>query len=196
MTHYKKLIGKKCYLSPLSPDDAERIARWENDLEVALPLGDEAYLLASAEKGRENILEALKQGWHVFGIVDLTTDLLIGRSILFKVDQVDRRAMFGILIGEKEFWGKGYGQEATRLTLDYAFNLLNLNSVSLGVFAFNKRAIQAYRRVGFKEIGHQRQFRIIAGHKHDLLLMDILAEEFESPIVGRQMMEFSDDGRH
>lgn len=194
MTHYKKLVGHKCYLSPLSVEDADRIAGWENDLEVALPLGDEAYLLAAVEKGVENILEALKHGWHVFGIVDLATDLLIGRSMLFNVNQVDRRAMFGILIGEKEFWGKGYGQEATCLTLDYAFNLLNLNSVSLGVFEFNTRAIRAYRRVGFKEIGRQRQFRIIAGQKHDLLLMDILAGEFESPVVSRHMREFSDDG--
>jgi RimJ/RimL family protein N-acetyltransferase len=188
MTHYKKLVGQKCYLSPLSPDDAERIAQWENDLEVALPLGDEAYLLASAEKGRENILEVLKQGWNVFGIVDLATETLIGRSMLFNINHVDRRAMFGIMIGEKDFWGQGYGQEATCLTLDYAFNLINLNSVSLGVFAFNKRAIRAYQKAGFKEIGRQRQFRIIAGQKIDLVLMDILAEEFESVSV-KPLME-------
>jgi len=125
----------------------------------------------------------LKHGWYVFGILDLATEALIGRSVLFNVNPVDRRAMFGILIGEKEFWGRGYGQEATRLTLDYAFNLLNLNSVALGVFAFNQRAIRAYRRVGFKEIGIQRQFRIIAGKKYDLLWMDILAEEFEPGAV-------------
>jgi RimJ/RimL family protein N-acetyltransferase len=190
MNHYKKLVGQKCYLSPLSPDDAERIAQWENDLEVALPLGDEAYLLASAEKGRENILETLKQGWYIFGIVDLATDMLIGRSGLFSINHVDRRAMFGILIGEKEFWGKGYGQEATRLTLDYAFNLLNLNSVSLGVFAFNQRAIHAYQKVGFKQSGVQRQFRIIAGQKYDVIWMDILAEEFESPTVGPAMKAY------
>jgi RimJ/RimL family protein N-acetyltransferase len=190
MSHYKKLIGQKCYLSPLSPDDAERIAQWENDLAVALPLGDEAYLLASAEKGRENILETLKQGWYVFGIVDLATDTMIGRSGLFNINQVDRRAMFGILIGEKDFWGKGYGQEATRLTLDYAFNLLNLNSVSLGVFAFNQRAIHAYQKVGFKQSGVKRQFRIIAGQKYDVIWMDILAEEFESPTVGPAMKAY------
>ncbi|MFZ6026222.1 MAG: GNAT family N-acetyltransferase [Chloroflexota bacterium] len=190
MTHYQKLVGEKCYLSPLSTDDAERIAQWENDLEVTLPLGDEAYLLASREKSHETIVEALRQGWHVFGIVDLATDLLIGRSVLFNINHIDRRAMFGIVIGEKEFWGKGYGQAATRLTLDYAFNLLNLNSVMLGVFAFNRRALQAYRRAGFKEIGRQRQFRILAGQKHDLILMDILAEEFESPVVARHLAAY------
>ena len=50
-----------------------------------------------------------------------------------------------------------------RLLLDYGFNLLNLNSVMLGTFAFNQRAIRCYERVGFKVIGRRRQARIIAG---------------------------------
>ncbi len=91
--------------------------------------------------------------------------------------------MLGIAIGDKAYWGQGYGQDATRLLLDYAFNLLNLNSVMLGAFSFNERAINCYRRVGFKEIGRQRQARIIAGRKFDVVLMDMLAEEFQSVYV-------------
>jgi RimJ/RimL family protein N-acetyltransferase len=91
--------------------------------------------------------------------------------------------MLGIAIGVKTYWGKGYGQEAIRLLLDYGFNLLNLNSVMLGTFSFNERAIHCYRQVGFKEIGRRRQARIIAGKKYDAVLMDILAEEFESVYV-------------
>jgi RimJ/RimL family protein N-acetyltransferase len=82
------------------------------------------------------------------------------------------------MIGDKNYWNQGYGQEATRLLLDYGFNLLNLNSIMLGVFSFNQRAIKAYRRVGFREIGLRRQARIINGQKYDVLEMDILAEEF------------------
>jgi RimJ/RimL family protein N-acetyltransferase len=116
----------------------------------------------------------------VFTIVDLTTEETIGRGMLFSVDLVNRGAMLGIVIGEKDYWSKGYGVDATRLLLEYAFNLLNLNSVMLGVFAFNERAIACYRRVGFREIGRRRQARIIGERKHDAILMDILAEEFES----------------
>ncbi len=86
--------------------------------------------------------------------------------------------MLGIVIGEKTFWGKGYGQDAIRLLLDYGFNLLNLNSVMLGVFAFNERALHCYKHVGFREIGRRRQARIIGDKKCDAILMDILAEEF------------------
>ena len=71
--------------------------------------------------------------------------------------------MLGIVIGEKSCWNQGYGQEALVLLLDYAFNLLNLNSVMLGVFSFNQRGAASYRKVGFREIGQRRQARILGG---------------------------------
>jgi RimJ/RimL family protein N-acetyltransferase len=58
----------------------------------------------------------------------------------------------------------------------------------LGVFSFNERAIRSYRSLGFKEIGRRRQARIIGSKTYDGILMDMLAEEFESPVV-RKMVE-------
>jgi RimJ/RimL family protein N-acetyltransferase len=187
MTYYKKIVGEKCYLSPCSLEDAEKWAEWFNDLEVTLPLGDEAYIPFSFPKSEESVQHIIKQQDHVFSIVDLKTDACIGRTLLFNIDQINRHAMFGIFIGEKSFWGKGYGQEATRLTLDYGFNLLNLNSIMLGVMAFNKRAIRAYEKAGFKLIGQRRQARIIGDQKFDILLMDVLAEEFEGTLLKKYL---------
>lgn len=178
MTHYKKLTGTQCYLSPLSLDDAAKMAEWENDLAVTLPLGDEAYNTTSQEKLTEDLRGALQAKMHIFGILDLATDQLIGRCVLFNVDPVNRSAMLGIFIGEKDFWGKGYGSEAVQLLVEFGFYLLNLNSIELGVFAFNERAVAAYRKVGFKEIGRRRQARIIGEKKYDVILMDLLAEEY------------------
>jgi RimJ/RimL family protein N-acetyltransferase len=178
LPHYRKLVGTKVYLSPPSPEDAEIWANWDNDLEVTLPLGDEAYLTLSLEAEQNHLAEDLRLQRPVFSIIDLANDAVIGRCMLFAVEPLNRRAMLGIVIGEKSYWGRGYGQDALRLLLDYGFNLLNLNSISLGVFTFNERAIQAYRKVGFREVGVQRQARIIAGRKIDVLLMDILAEDF------------------
>lgn len=119
----------------------------------------------------------------MFSIVDLQSDIAIGRCLLFDVNLVDRNAKLGIFIGNKEFLGKGFGSDALRLLLDYGFNLLNLNNIMLGTFSFNERAIQCYKKVGFKEIGRRRQARIIGGVKYDSVFMDILAEEFESVFV-------------
>jgi RimJ/RimL family protein N-acetyltransferase len=181
VTYYKKLAGQKCYLSPCQLEDSEKWTAWFNDLEVSLPLGDEAYTPITYEQQRDSLLGA--RNGHVFSIVTQGTDELIGRCLLFAVNMVDRSAMAGIVIGEKSYWGKGYGFEAMALLLDYAFNLLNLNSVMLGTYDFNKRAIRCYEKLGFRTIGRRRQARIIGNRKFDTVLMDILAEEFDSVYV-------------
>lgn len=180
MPHYRKLPGKLCYLSPIAPEDAAAFTAWLNDLSVTLPLGDEAYVPLSLQRMESEINDAIRRQEHIFSIIDCETDQLIGRCLLFGIDPVNRSAMLGIFIGEKAFWGRGYGQEATRLLLHYAFNLLNLHSVMLGVFSFNERAQAAYRKIGFKEIGRRREARIIAGKAYDGVLMDILEDEFRA----------------
>lgn len=183
MQYFKKIVGIKCYLSPITEQDAEKWTEWFNDLEITIPLGDEAYTPTNVLKEKKTINDLLQQNAHVFSIVDLKTDKLLGRCMLFNIDYVNRHAMLGIVIGEKSYWNKGYGQDATKQILDYGFNLLNLNSITLEVFSYNKAAINCYKKVGFKEIGRKRQARIVGGKKFDIILMDILAEEFTSIYV-------------
>jgi RimJ/RimL family protein N-acetyltransferase len=178
-----KLTGESVYLAPVAPADAELWAAWLNDLEVALPLGDEAYGLFTAEDQARDIADIMARHDHVFTVVERATDRPIGRCLLFGLNKTDRATEAGVFIGEKDCWGKGYGTEAMRLLLDYAFNLLNLHSVMLGVFSFNDRAIHSYRSLGFQEIGRRRQARIIGPKTYDVILMDLLAEEFEPPVV-------------
>lgn len=185
MSYYRKLVGKKCYLSPCSLEDAEKWTTWDNDLEVTIPLGDEAYTPYGLAKMQDILSHIIERQDHIFDILKLETDTLIGRCMLFDIDLINRGAMMGIVIGEKACWGQGYGQEAIRLLLDYGFHLLNLNNIMIGVFAYNKRAIHCYEKVGFQEIGRRRQARIVGGKKYDLILMDMLAEEFESVYVNQ-----------
>jgi RimJ/RimL family protein N-acetyltransferase len=183
MPHYPKLTGEKCSLAPVAAEDGELWARWLNDLEVVLPLGDEAYEMIPGEVAQGWASSEAKASNPVFTILERVSGQAIGRCALFSINNTDRSSMCGIFIGEKSLWGQGYGSEALRLLLDYAFNLLNLNSVMLGVFAFNQRALAVYQKIGFREIGRRRQARIFAGKKYDVILMDILAEEFESPVL-------------
>ena len=185
--YFKKLIGQKVYLSPYTVDDAEKWAEWFNDLQTTLLLGDEVYTPTSVEAEREFITQSLKKPNHFFGIIEKDTDQAIGRIGLFNINMVDRHAMVGIIIGEKNFWGKGFGQDSMSLILDYAFNILNLNNVMLGTFEFNRRSMACFKKVGFKEMGRRRQARIIAGKKYDVIMMDILAEEFKSVLVKNVM---------
>ena len=72
--YFKKLIGEKCYLSPCSLEDAEKWAEWDNDLEIGLPLGDEAYTLYPLEKMREILNDVIKNQSKIFSIVDLAIE--------------------------------------------------------------------------------------------------------------------------
>ena len=64
---------------------------------------------------------------------------------------------------------------------------LGLHNMLLTAFSFNERGIRAYRRAGFKEVGRRREARRLAGHAYDVVYMDCLASELESPVL-RQLV--------
>jgi RimJ/RimL family protein N-acetyltransferase len=176
MKYFRKMNGKRCYLSPLNPEDAQMYAAWLADMEVAQYL-TVAYQIIGVDQEREILEKFVRQGDH-FAIVDGKTDEPIGGCGFLNLDHLNRTAEVGIFIGEKSCWNKGYGEEAIRLLLDYAFNILNLDNIMLNVYAYNTRAIRCYRKIGFKEIGRRRRARRIQGRSYDIIFMDILAEEF------------------
>ncbi len=85
----------------------------------------------------------------------------------------------GIGIGEREYWGNGYGTDAMRAILHFAFTELNLYRVSLNVFEYNPRAIRSYEKAGFVAEGRQRQVLNRDGRRWDVIYMGILHEEWE-----------------
>lgn len=184
----KKLAGPRVSLAPVSPEHADALAEWLNDLDVTIPLGDEAWQLITPAGLRESIGSVQ----HDFAIIDNTDDTVIGRCRLFGVNHIDRNAMLGVFIGDKRRWNHGLGGEAVSLLLEYAFNLLNLDSVMLGALDFNTRALSCYRRLGFREIGRRRRARMIAGRHYDVVLMDMLAEEFHGHLVSDHVQPMDD----
>jgi len=174
----KKLVGTKCYLSPANMGSVEYYNKWDNDLEVAIPLGGEACMITTVESLQADLQSVIKSKSHLYDIITLDSDVPIGRCLFFNTNKVDRTAEVGIVIGEKEYWDQGYGTEALQLLLEYGFNLLNLHNITLGVYSYNKRAQASYQKLGFKEIGRRREARIIAGKKYDVILMDIISSEF------------------
>jgi RimJ/RimL family protein N-acetyltransferase len=186
MKYFKKLIGEKCYLSPMSMKDVEQYTEWLNDFDVTVNLVLFERVI-SVENEKDILERMIKSDDFVFAIVDKEKDELIGNCGLHRIDSVDRKAEFGIFIGNKEYWNKGYGTEATNLILDFAFNGLNLNNIMLEVYAYNKAAIHVYEKCGFTIIGKRRQARFIGGEYHDVVYMDILASEYESVYIKKNL---------
>ena len=189
----KKLVGKKCFLSPITTADAETMCAWINDQKTAMLVGDEGHSTITAENIKKELQQMQERRAHMYAIHDLESEKLIGRTLLMGVDAVNRTAMLGIIMGEKSYWGKGYGTEAVRLMLDFGFNGLNLHNINLGTYSFNVRAIRCYEKIGFKLIGRRREARIIGNQKFDIIYMDILSSEFTSPIILPLLQEIQSD---
>jgi RimJ/RimL family protein N-acetyltransferase len=96
---------------------------------------------------------------------------------LTNLDRDNRSMSFRIALNGPEFFGKGYGTEATKLTLDYAFDVVGLHRVSLEVFDFNPRAQRVYEKCGFVREGLQRQALWWDGEPHDVIAMAVLATD-------------------
>jgi len=144
----EKIQGEHIYLRKLTEDDAsDAYASWLNDKEVNEFLETR---WATARELREYIVKHRADPNSFFaGVFDRSNDCHIGNVKLEPIDWKNKKAIFGILIGDKSYWGKGYGTEATYLITDFAFNTLNLHEVQLGVIANNTRALHVYEKIGF-----------------------------------------------
>jgi RimJ/RimL family protein N-acetyltransferase len=173
--YFKKLVGKKCYLSPIDINDAGKFTEWLNDIELTVNLT--LYNSIINIENEKVFLENLSKE-HNYSIIDLETNELIGNCGFSEVDNLNQTGEVGIFIGNKNFWGKGYGTEALTLLLDYGFKALNLHNILLKVFDYNKRGIRSYEKVGFKFIGIRRNALYRNMERHNIIFMDILADEF------------------
>jgi RimJ/RimL family protein N-acetyltransferase len=116
-------------------------------------------------------------------IHDRVTDELIGTTGLTEIDQRLRTCYFRILVGESQYWNRGYGKEATRLMMLEAFERHGLDTVRLEVFDYNQRAIAAYERVGFVQVGEHTEWPEIGGPDLHVLEMRLSRKDFIAPSV-------------
>ncbi|GAB1420776.1 GNAT family protein [Anaerolineales bacterium] len=172
------LQGNKVLLRAIEQDDIDKLHRFANDLEVELASGGapptpQPLLQFMAE------FERSSQSGPPTEQVNFAIDVdgkLIGQCGIYRFDRLAHHCQLGITIGDKAYWGKGYGREAVGLLVDYAFRYRNMRKVGLKVYASNERAIRAYQSVGFVEEGRLREHVFSNGAYEDVILMGIFRE--------------------
>ncbi|MCD6550090.1 GNAT family N-acetyltransferase [bacterium] len=169
--------GRKVILRGIRRADIQYFLKWLDDPEVSTPLG--RYLPVS-EIGEENWVREIerKKDVIVFTIVDKKTEKSIGNCGFHKIDFRNQRAELGIFIGEKEYWGKGYGTEALELLISYGFTQLNLHSIASLVVSSNERSVRLHKKLGFKEQGRMRQRVFLDNQFKDMIYFDMLKSEW------------------
>lgn len=153
----------------LSEDDIEWYSEWFNDKEVCKFNSHHRYTY-STESIKEYVQQLTdNQTMLVFALIELKTGIHIGNISLQEINYVDRNAELAFLIGEKDYWGKGYAQEAALEIIHHAFFELNLHRLYLGTADNNVGMQKLAKKLGFTEEGRRKDALYKTGAYHDLI---------------------------
>ena len=185
------LQGSLTLLRPLAGDDFALLSKWLNDPEVTYFMfyGQRPQ---TEEQIRELLLKQVQDQSNVVCMVlDKKSGNPIGFAGLYDMHFTSQKADFRILIGEKRFWGKGYGTEVTELLTFYGFDRLNLHRIYLGATLENKGALRAYEKAGFKKEGVLRDDIYRNSQYYDSVRMAILREDYYKTLYNIHKKKFS-----
>ena len=173
------LRSERVYLRPAERSDLPLFVRWLADAEVtrnlsvAAPLSD-----AMEEKWFEQGIERQGRDRYHFVICLVGDGRPIGAADLRDINLEDGHAAFGIMIGEKSEWSRGYGTEALYAICDFGFGQLRLERIELDVYAPNTPAQRSYEKAGFRLEGTLRHAHFADGQFLDVLRMALLREKW------------------
>jgi len=170
------LKGKKVILQPAKMSEAGKFCRWMADEDVTRYISSSTGLTLEQEK---EFLKNVKVNKEIFWSVHTKNGKHIGSTNLHNISLPHKRTSWGIIIGDKSEWNKGYGADILKTVMRYAFNELKLNRFELEVFNKNAAAISCYKKCGFKKEGVRRNFFIKNGATHDSIMMSVLLDEYK-----------------
>ena len=170
---------KRIELIPLDTVHEKYIVKWRNNQKISESLfSSNTVTLESHRQWFKKYKESTNRKEFIINITD--GDIPIGTIGLSSIDRINMKAEYGILIGETEYFGKGYAKEASFLILKYAFVELLLNKVYLRVFDNNERALGMYKSLGFSFDGILRQDVFKEGKFLNIIEMSFLREEWKN----------------
>ncbi len=172
------LRGALVRLTGVRAGDAEMMARWSEDPQY-MRMVDSDWMRPRVSDDSPLGRSGSSSNGVEFRIRAVANDRLLGFVAVHSIEWNNQVGEVSIGIGEPADWGKGYGAEAMRLALRYAFHELNLNRVWLTVISYNDRAIRLYEKLGFQHEGLMREAVLRDGKRHGMLVMGLLRSEWE-----------------
>ncbi|MGB3365867.1 MAG: GNAT family protein [Acidaminobacteraceae bacterium] len=159
--------------------DLKLAQKFINDPEVSRNLSPRTPFLATLkdEKAFLDGISFMKDTYN-FAIEAKDSNKYIGGCGINEIDWKNSVATVGIMIGDKDYWSKGYGTDAMKLLVKFIFEQMNVNKIKLNVYSFNERARKCYLRTGFTQEGILREELFRDGKYHDIILMGILKSEY------------------
>jgi UDP-4-amino-4,6-dideoxy-N-acetyl-beta-L-altrosamine N-acetyltransferase len=166
------LKGEKVILRPLKLDDWHKTIIWRNDINIKKLAMMHPFPITEMNEIEwyEGLLKSKSDRTIYFAVAD-KNDEPVGFIFLNNINRTNRNCYLGIVIGDTNNQGKGYGKDALITLLNYAFKNLNLKKVSVEVVETNINAIKLYKTIGFKEEGNMKEQFFSDGNYYNVLIM-------------------------
>lgn len=174
--------GKRVVLRPYEAGFTEaelrRMYEWSRD-ETLLRWSGGSPLVMSLKDFKEALRHELRQHDRHSRSFSLLTNTgeFIGRLGYYNIDYRRREAELGIAIGERKYWGHGYGTDAVKALLAHIFQETNLERVYLYAYADNGRAQRAFEKCGFRTVDQSRKFSLEHG-SYEEIKMEIYRDDW------------------
>lgn len=172
MVDLSRPLKEPVYLRPIREADTELIVSWRNKERIRHNF---IYQKPFTKEGHLNWLRTQVEPGHVvqFIICETISDRPVGSVYFRDIDRKKSIAEYGIFIGEDDALGRGYGTQAAKLALSYAFEKLRLQTVFLRVFADNTGARKSYENAGFCLVEHRQEEVTIDGIARTVVFYEI-----------------------
>ncbi len=178
------IAGEHVILRAFEREDGERCYRWMNDPSIVRTLKTR-YPIAF-----QNEIEWLERAMHAsaterhFAIERKDDRTHIGNASIHDIDWVSRTASFGLFVGEPSAWNRGFGGDAVRTLVRFAFDEMNLQKLRINVFEYNERAKHVLETQGFVQEARLRREFYREGTYHDLLVFSAFRDPLPQETSG------------
>lgn len=172
--------GNSVHVRGLLVEDAQGpMGQWTNDREVTRTMYRGLYPTDAESIAKDIEVMRANPSEVEFAVIETATDRHVGVVGIHSLNWLARSCEFRILMGERDVWGKGYGTEATQLMVVYAFEVLNMHKVWLGVVKDNSAAVRCYEKAGFIQEGELRDEVYRNSQYYNAVRMSILRDEYD-----------------
>lgn len=167
--------GEKVCLRAYKEEDIKKALQFINDKELMKNLTTKIPFPMTLWEEEEFIKsqKSNQKGEYKFAIEDLEAKKYIGGCGINDVNWLTRVATVGIMIGDKDYWGKGYGSDAMQVLIKFIFEDMNMRKIRLSAFSFNERALKCYTKCGFEIEGVLKDEIFKDGKYYDEMILSI-----------------------
>lgn len=176
------IAGELVILRALESEDLDRCYRWMNDPQIVRTLKSRYPIPFFKEaEWLENAVRPSTHERH-FAIERRDSREHIGNASFHLIDWVSRKSKFGLFIGEPSAWNRGFGGDAIRTLVRYAFDEMNLRKIRIDVFDYNERAKHLLEVNRFVQEGKLAGEFYREGTYHDIVIFSAFRDRYDAPM--------------